>query len=155
MDTVSRIQVTSMLSTTSRFSYVRLAGALLFILSLAACSSGKSEVEGAVPLGDRAALEKLAASYEKVSRQLMSSPATLAPQERKAFVKQVFADAGYDYGITLQTLAKGGLNKQIQFHHDLVELLFLPHLINRLDKLPDIYTPTEIAAIEKIKLQLR
>ncbi len=128
---------------------------LAIVLMFTACSSGGTEVEGAVPLGSREALEKLAASYEEESRRLMSSPATLAPQERKAFVRRVFTGAGYDYDITLQTLARGGLDNRVQYHHDLVELLFLPHLINRLDQLPDIYTQEEMMAIEQIKAQMK
>lgn len=137
-----------------RLRFLRLACVLLFFVVLSACG-GEPEVEGAVPLGSREALEKLAASYEEESRRLMSSPATLGPRERKAFVQRVFTGAGYDYDITLQTLAQGGLDNREQFHHDLVELLFLPHLINRLDKLPDIYTQEEMMAIEKIKAQMK
>jgi len=132
-------------------AYVSVA---LIILLMAACGSDRQPVEGAVPLGEKAALEKLALSYEKLSQQLLNSPTSLAPKERKEFIRQVFSDAGYDYSITLLSLAEGGLDKRMQYHYDLVELLFMPHQINRLNKLSEIYSPAEIEAIEKITQQL-
>ncbi len=127
---------------------------VLLALFMTACGSGRPLAEGEVPQGDRAAMEKLEASYVKLSQQLLSSPANLAPRERKEFVQQVFSDAGFDYAITLRAIADGGLDKRKRYHHDLVELLFMPHLANRLDKLSEIYSPAEIEAIEKISLQL-
>jgi len=127
---------------------------VLLVLLMTACGSDRPLVEGAVPLGDKAALEKLAESYVNLSQQLLNSPTSLSPKERKEFVQQVFSEAGYDYLITLRSLADGGLDKRVQYHHDLVELLFMPHLIKRLDKLSEIYSPAEIEAIEKITLQL-
>ncbi|NOY63685.1 MAG: hypothetical protein GXP10_11160, partial [Gammaproteobacteria bacterium] len=117
----------------------------------AGCSDqGAANSGGAAPLGQQAVLEKLAESYVTVSEQLPSSPNMLSPTSKKMFVEQVFSHAGYDYSLTLQALADASFDPSNQSHKDLVELLFLPHTGKAPAALSDIYSASEVIAIEKI-----
>lgn len=132
-----------------------LTGALLAALLLSGCS-GKPDAAVAVPLGDHAALEKLAKSWEKVAQQRVGvSPASLPGDERKKFLVMVFEDAGYDYGATLKQMAAKGFDKSDKNQNDLAELVTLPHRDQRVLMDPaQIYSGEElqaIAAIERVR----
>jgi len=132
-------------------SYSRCIGALIGILALTllvACTQEKHF--GPAPLGNKAALEKLADAYRKMSRNLPVSPPGLTPAGRRKFLEQTFYEAGYDYSATLIALSKVTRADVNQYHKDLKQLLFLPHYDNRLKQLSEIYSKDEIAAINAI-----
>lgn len=130
-------------------SFALLAAALL----LAACSNEPAELTAA-PLGDRAVLESLAASYTRVSDQMLSvSPMSLDGEERKRFVIKVFADSGYSYDKTLKQMAETGIDKKNKLHVDMTELVLMPHRHPRfpvdLEALYSIEERQDIAVIER------
>lgn len=131
-----------------RKTLFRLSYLLLALLFIGACAEKSSH--DPAPLGDKAALEKLADAYRKLSDDLPVTPAGLRPAARRKFLEQVFQTAGYDYSstlIALATLPPGNIN---QYHRDLKQLLYLPHYDKRIEKLSDIYSEKEILAITAI-----
>lgn len=130
-----------------------LAGALL-VMALTGCGGSGPSTPKAVPLGDKAALEKLAAAYTKVSdKEMTVSPMNLPGDERKKFLEKVFAEAGYDYAATLHALAQPSFDKRNQLQADLAELVLMPHRHPRVPMDPlDIYgaeSLKDVAAIER------
>ncbi|HEY5602737.1 MAG TPA: hypothetical protein VIM41_06480 [Gammaproteobacteria bacterium] len=126
---------------------------LLFIagiFNLAACESSKQSQRAAAPLGDKAALEKLAAAYETAAKPIPTSPMQLRPEARKRFVEQVFRDAGYDYFATLQALSKVAPESVTQYHKDIKQLLFLPHYGTVFEETKSIYNEQETQALQTI-----
>ena len=110
-----------------------------------------------VPLGERSALERLAKSYTQVSdRKYATSPMSLPGAERKKFVVEVFAGAGYDYSATLDLMANQGLDPANQLHVDLADLVLLPH---RRPKYPtdpaDVYSSEELMDVAAVERALR
>jgi hypothetical protein len=131
---------------------IRIAS-LLLCLALAACS-GKPPTQP-VPIGDRAALEQLAAQYDKLAERIPVSPHRLSPSERKDFVTKVFAAAGYSYSATLHRLAQGGWDTNDQNAKDLVDLLFMPHTdLRPEDSLSGVYSQQELADLRKVQRML-
>lgn len=131
-------------------------GALLAaVVVLSGCSS-KPEAPVAAPLADQAVLEKLAASWEKVSSDKLSvSPASLPGNERKKFIEQVFTDAGYSYSATLKQLAGSSFDKGSKMYVDMAELLLLPHRNPQVLMDPaDIYTIEELQAVAALERAL-
>ena len=123
------------------------------VLLLAACTNEPAELTAA-PLGDRAVLESLAASYTTVSDERLSvSPMSLGGEERKKFVIKVFADSGYSYSKTLKQTVETGIDKTNKLHVDMTELLLMPHRTPRspvdLDALYSIEELQDIAVIER------
>ena len=121
----------------------------ILLFTIAGCNGHSSAVPA--PAGDKTVLEKLAASYQKLSEQLPSRPSSLTPAGKRKFVEQVFAEAGYDYTTPLLAMADGGLDPANQLHRDLVELLFLPHAGMARENFSNIYSSSEIRAIERIQ----
>jgi len=100
---------------------------LLFVIALcggllAAC--GKSPAPAA-PLGEYAALERLAEAYRQTLQEVPTAPRAMRPEGRRLFVEQVFRTAGYDYAATLAALAQG-LDASDKNQRDLAELVSLP-----------------------------
>jgi hypothetical protein len=126
------------------------------LLSLAACDYG---AKVAAPLGDKAALEKLADAYRAVeeSQQVGGSPLSLPPEKRKKFVEMVFAEAGYSYSATLHSLGEGmsqGKLKVVdQNIKDLAELLLIPH--RAAANLENIYSAQELQDVRAIESKLK
>ena len=106
------------------------------------------------PLGERGVLEQLAHSYTGAAEDLPVRPDRLTAEDRKRFVQQVFADAGYDYGTTLQALSRSRVDSSEQLHKDLVELLFLPHAGSDRETMARIYNQEELNAIARIQDQI-
>jgi len=133
----------------------KIMGLMIVVALLSGCS-GTSESTQPAPLGDKEALEKLAASWEKVSSDKLSvSPAGLPGNDRKKFLEQVFADAGYNYTATLKQLAAQGVDKNNKLHTDLADLVLLPHHGPRIPMDPaDIYTTEELQAVAAIERAL-
>lgn len=121
---------------------------MLAIAMLGACTQGNNY--GPAPLGEKAALEKLANAYRKESAKLTVSPTGMTPAARRKFLEQTFHAAGYDYSATLIALSTVASPTVNQYHKDLKQLLYLPHFDHRLMQLSDIYSKKEIAAIHAI-----
>lgn len=126
---------------------------LLLGMLLLACSK-QPQVLTTAPLGDPAVLQKLAKSWEKISNEKLSiSPMALPGDERKRFVKMVFADNGYDYSATLHALATQKFDKSNKAYIDMAELVLMPHRSPKIPMEPaDIYEPAElmdVAALER------
>lgn len=130
-------------------------GALLLtvVVLFSGCSS-KPALPVAAPLGDNAVLEKLAASWEKLSdNRLAVSPASLPGDGRKEFLERVFKDAGYDYSATLKQMASQAFDKNNKLYSDMAELLLLPHRNAQVPMDPAQYYSIEelqaVAALER------
>jgi len=118
---------------------------------LAACSA-KDEPGKPVPIGDRAALERLAAEYNKLAETAPISPRRLSPGQRKDFVVRVFSASGYSYSSTLHQLAEGGWDVNDQNAKDLVDLVFMPHTnIDVSQGLKSVYSEQELADVRKVQ----
>ena len=128
-------------------SPVLFAGTLL--IWLAGCTAQAPGI--AAPLGDNAALEKLARAYEKTSEAIHVSPVKLKPEARRKFVEQVFRESGYGYSETLLELAKIQPATINQLHRDMKDLLFMPHYGVNFEETKQIYSETELKAIATIK----
>jgi len=127
--------------------------AVALVLSLTACE--KDGPATPAPIGDHAALEKLAKNYEAISEQLPVSPPNLQAKGRKEFVERVFAASGYQYAATLHRMAQGGWDVNDQNAKDLAQLLMLPHHGIRAEEgVEDIYTPQELESIRKLQAML-
>ena len=131
---------------TRLFVYFYVAG----LLCLTACGPSQKNHNSAAPLGDKTALEKLAAAYETVTKSIPVSAVQLRPEARKRFVEQVFQEAGYDYSATLQALSQVTPESVTQYHKDLKQLLFLPHYGTLFEETKSIYTEQEMQAIQLI-----
>src|SRR3569833_1800275 len=80
--------------------------AVALVLSLTACE--KDGPATPTPIGDHAALEKLAKKNKTNTKQKPKNPPNLQAKGRKEFVERVFAASGYQYAATLFCLALGG-----------------------------------------------
>jgi len=128
--------------------------AMLVCMMLAACSRGSLPTQPA-PVGNRAALEQLAAQYNRLAENIPVSPHRLPPAQRKDFIADVFAAAGYSYAATLHRLAQGGWDINDQNAKDLVQLMFMPHTDLRPDdSLTGVYSPQELADVRKVQQML-
>lgn len=127
--------------------------AVALVLCLTACE--KDGPTTPAPIGDHAALEKLAKNYEAISEKLPVSPPNLQAKGRKEFVERVFAASGYQYAATLHRMAQGGWDVNDQNARDLAQLLMLPHHgIRAEESVEDIYTPQELESIRKLQAML-
>jgi len=121
-------------------------------LLLAACGEAPKPP---APIGDRAALERLAASWNRLSAGLPVSPFRLEPRERKRFVEAVFAQAGYSYAATLHRMAEGGWDTGSREAADLAELLFMPHTdVSSLHTTEGLYSRRELEEIRRVEALL-
>lgn len=126
---------------------------LAAVLLLAACSNEPADL-AAAPLGERAVLESLAASYTTISDERLSiSPMSLNGEDRKKFVTKVFANSGYSYAKTLKQMVETGLDKSNKLHVDMAELVLMPHRNPRhpvdLEAIYSIQERQDIAVIER------
>ena len=120
-----------------------------------ACGQQINQSHVPTPLGERQALEKLEQAYLKLSENMGLTPDNLTPAKKKQFVLQVFANAGYNYAMSLHQAAQG-LDKNNRLHMDLIELLFYPHQKRiKPASLADIYTTEELADIRTIENKIR
>jgi hypothetical protein len=117
-------------------------------VSLAGCHSGHRPP---APLGERAALEKLASAYDTVSEQLPIAPTGLTPQGKLRFVQQVFDQAGYDFSATLQALAQTPPGSLGTYHKDMMELVLLPDQGLSEQAAEQLYSAEQLASIKTIK----
>jgi hypothetical protein len=127
--------------------------AAVALIALFSGCGDKSTALPPAPPGERVVLEKLAEAYEQISDQGSSSPNTWTPEDKHKFVREVFRKAGYDYSATLIRMGDA-FRPADPLHRDLVELLFLPHTHIAPEKLSDLYSDEEIAAIERITAAL-
>lgn len=132
---------------------IAILGVLLSAWMLGGCSDDNKELVVA-PLGDRAVLEELAKSWEAVAEaKIGASPSQLAGDQRRKFLGEVFAEAGYDYSKTLHAMAVNGLDKTNKLHVDMAELVLMPHRNQRAQIDPaEIYSMDElkdVAAVER------
>jgi hypothetical protein len=126
-------------------------GLLLLGLVVAACST-PDEPGKPVPIGDKAALQRLADEYTKLAQGVPVSPMRLSPAKRKDFVVKVFAASGYSYSSTLHRMAAGGWDVNDQNAKDLVDLLFMPHTnIDPSQGLEGVYSKQEMADVRKVQ----
>jgi len=128
---------------------------LIIFISTVISSCSEQQISTPAPIGEISVLEKLAESFRNTSELLSSAPRKLPPQERRKFVEVVFREAGYNYSATLISLGQAELDPFNEHQRDLMKLLFLP-----LEQLPresyaDIYTDTEISAINTIQKTFR
>ena len=131
-----------------------MAGIASLLLGVAACDNHDSKL--AAPLGDKAALEKLAKAYRTVeeSQQLEGSLLSFAPDKRKKFIEMVFEEGGYSYSATLHSLAENKLNVIDQNVKDMAELLLLPHHATA-TAMEDIYSAQELKDIRVIESKFK
>ncbi len=129
----------------------------LTVIMVLTVGCGKSEdVGGPAPVGQRAALEKLAQEYERIAAELPISPRQLPPKQRKVFLEQVFAASGYSYSATLHSAAEGGWDKGNEHAKDLAQLLILPHSSLRPEQsLSGVYSEQEEADLLKLEALLQ
>lgn len=99
---------------------------ILCAAMLAACGYNKSGPTDPAPIDDKATLEKLADNYKKLAEKFPRSPMQLPPDERKAFVEQVFINSGYSYDATLHAMATDDVDFSKKNVTDLAELLTMP-----------------------------
>src|SRR3569833_2681038 len=95
--------------------------AVALVLSLTACE--KDGPATPAPIGDHAALEKLAKNYEAISELLPVSPPILQAKGRKEFVVRVFAASGYQNTTTQHHKAQDKRDVNDQNAMDLAQLL--------------------------------
>ena len=139
-------------STLRRYPWPVLVAVMLLVMG---CAQDEEPARPA-PIGDKAVLQHLAEAYEKVAEDLPVSPWMLAPKERKQFVKDLFAKAGYSYAATLQEMAASKWDVADQNTLDLIQLLLLPHAnLAPSARLEGVYTPQEAAAIRAIRERMR
>jgi len=125
-------------------------------LAVTACDSDHHQAGAKptepVPAGNHAALRRLAEAFKSLSAKFDRKPMEMPPEERKAFVEQVFINAGYNYDATLHELATHKVDYGNQDVIDLVDLLTLPHR-NTTSAEPDthIYRPEELKDIKIIE----
>ena len=136
------------------YQFFKTACIASLLLSIAACDSYSTKV--AAPIGDKAALEKLAKAYRTIEekQQLDSSPLNLPPAKRKKFIEMVFTEGGYSYSATLHNLAENKLNVIDQNIKDLAELLLIPHR-GAETAMEDIYSAQELKDIRAIESKLK
>lgn len=127
---------------------------VLFTFFLANCSSNKSTGIPA-PIGDKTVLEKLATAYTNNVEKQQIAPASMLPNGKIEFIKQVFIDAGYDYSMTLLMLSGSQFDPTIQLHFDLAELVLLPQTGLSYDDYETIYTEEEVKALKKLQNAIR
>ena len=133
---------------------LRISLLLLGLLLLTACSTA-DEPGKPVPIGDKAALQRLADEYTKLAQAMPVSPLRLPPAKRKDFVLKVFAAGGYSYSSTLHRMAAGGWDVNDQNAKDLVDLLFMPHTsIDAGQGLEGVYSEQEMADVRKVQKML-
>ena len=126
-------------------------GLLMVGLLLTACSTA-DEPGIPAPIGDKAALQRLAGEYTKLAQNMPVSPLRMPPDKRKDFVVKVFAASGYSYSSTLHQMAAGGWNASDQNAKDLAALLFLPHTNVGLSQgMEGVYSAQEMADIRKVQ----
>jgi hypothetical protein len=122
------------------------------LLMLSGCDNGPLKP---APIGDHAGLEQLSEAYRNVAQQYPVQPASMRPAGRKKFVEEVFEKAGYSFSATLKAFASQGVDVSSQDHHDLAELLFLPHQGLAESELATLYSSDELVAIESIQSGLK
>lgn len=126
------------------------------VLTLTACGSDH-HTAGAkptkpVPAGNHAALEHLADAFRSLQDKFDRKPMEMPPEERKAFVEQVFVNAGYSYDATLHELATHKVDYGSRDVSDLVDLLTLPHRnTTSAEDYRHIYRPQELKDIKIIE----
>ena len=119
---------------------------LLFII-LSAC---QSDTRPPAPLGEHAALEKLATAYDSLRDQIPVSPSGLTPEGKLRFVEQVFQQAGFDYGKTLQDASQVSPQNITDHHRDMMQLLLLPNQGLSEENSKTLYNESQYANIEKV-----
>ncbi len=136
------------------YRFFKMAWIASLLLSVVACDSYGPKM--AAPLGDKAALEKLANTYRTIeeNQQLDKSPLSLAPEQRKKFIEMVFSESGYSYSATLHSLAENKLNVIDQNIKDMAELLLIPHR-DSAAAMEDIYSIQELKDIRAIESKLK
>lgn len=133
---------------------LRMGLILLGLTMLTACSTADQPGKPA-PIGDKAALQRLADEYTKLAQNVPVSPMRLSPDKRKDFLVKVFAASGYSYSSTLHRMAAGGWDVNDQNAKDLVDLLFMPHTnISPSQGLEGVYSQQEMADVRKIQRML-
>jgi hypothetical protein len=130
---------------------LRIGLLLAGLAMLAACSTADKPGKP-VPVGDKAALQRLANEYAKLAQNVPVSPMRLPPDKRKDFVVEVFAGSGYSYSSTLHRMAAGGWDANDQNTKDLVDLLFMTHTnIGPSQGMEGVYSDQELADVRKIQ----
>ena len=129
--------------------------AIIFItLILTNCSSDNSPGVPA-PIGDKSVLEKLAVAYTNNVEKQQVAPASMRPNGKLVFIKQVFTDAGYDYSLTLLMLSGSQFDPGIKLHYDLAELVLSPQTGLSYEDYATIFSEEEVKAIKVIQNTLR
>lgn len=128
--------------------------ALAACLLLTGCGPDKPPLQSA-PVGDRATLEKLAATYNRISEQLPAPPLKLLPDQRKTFIEQVFQESGYDYAATMHDLALKINRQSDQLVKDMAQLVLLPHAnVLQPQSVSKLYSEQELKDVKKIEAAL-
>lgn len=120
---------------------------LLITIALTACQNNPRPP---APLDDRATLEKLANAYDSLRDQLPVSPSGLTPEGKLRFVEQVFQQAGFDYGKTLQDASQVSPQNITDHHRDMMRLLLLPNQGLSEENSKTLYNESQYANIEKV-----
>jgi hypothetical protein len=129
--------------------------ATIAAVAVAACGYTQTGPTDPAPIDDKAALQKLADAYNKLADKFPRSPSELPPDERKAFVEQVFMNAGYSYAATLHEMATAKIDFSKQNVTDLADLLTMPQRnVSSADDIRSIYSPTELKEMQALEQRL-
>mgnify|MGYP001544714262 CR=1 FL=1 len=123
------------------------------LAALAACGSHGNG--GAAPIDDNDTLQQLSKAYTALAAEFSRPPQDMTPGERKAFVEQVFKNAGYSYNATLHEIATRRLDFTKQSVIDMAQLLTFPQRGERsLQDAKQIYTPAQYRDMEILEKRL-
>ena len=126
----------------------------VLLVLVSGCGRGDIDNKPA-PVGDQAVLQELAEAYEELAAQMPMNPQMLAPGEKKKFVRDLFAQAGYGYEASLCQMANSQWDAADRNVRDLIELLTMPHAsVNSAEALFGIYNAQESACMRAIQQRL-
>jgi len=133
----------------SKLNYIKLLIVFFMTIVFAGCSD-RGDLPAA-PFGDLATLEKLAKSYEVMAGRIPVSPTKIKLEDKKQFVANVFAEAGYSYRKTLLSSAAQQKNIRDKHHRDLADLMLLPTKGLNAESLSELYDADELVAVAALK----
>lgn len=137
-----------------RRSLLKTLAAAVALCAVAACTSPRDGT-GPAPLDDSDTLQQLSKAYTALATKFSRPPQEMPPDERKAFVEQVFKNAGYSYTVTLHQIATRRLNFRDQEVIDMAQLLTFPQQgESSLQDVKAIYTAAQYRDMQALEKRL-